>query len=101
MGISGRISPKPTRSIKTVKNIIEIDAFFIGMRRNATTARNDATAGAERPRLLLNNLHVLAQSALEAGAGGSVIVQGLHLRGAGLGQRCLRAEDVQLRAGAG
>src|ERR1700722_557424 len=101
MGMSGRINPKPTRSIKTVKNIIETDAFFIGMRSSATTVGKDATTHAGWPSLLLNYLHVLAQGALETGASGSVIVQGLDSRGAGLGQRRLRAKDVQLRAGAG
>jgi hypothetical protein len=31
MGIRGRINPNPTRSIKTVKKIIEMDAFFMGI----------------------------------------------------------------------
>ena len=51
--------------------------------------------------LFLHDLHVFAQGALQAGAGGGVIVQGLGLGGARLGQRSLRVEHVQLGGAAG
>src|SRR5665213_2833697 len=99
MGISGRIRPNPSRSIKTVKNIIEIDAFFMGMPAWRNHRPNYATPGVERPSLLLNYLHVLPQRALQTSPRERVIVQSLHLRGAGLRERRLRAEHVQLRSG--
>src|SRR5208282_1265478 len=123
MGISGRIRPNPTRSIRTVKNIMAMDAFFIGSPAGAkgvnkvksrTDSRLETIAARETYRqpglsamlnspaaLFLDDFHVLAQGALQAGAGHAVIVQGLRLGGARLGQGGLRVQHVQLGGAAG
>ncbi len=52
-------------------------------------------------RLFPHRLHDIdPHGAFEPGAGHVVVMESLHLRGAGLGEGGLGGEDVQLRAGA-